>query len=854
MKRALSLFTVLSLAAVLFSCTREEVEFSPRKSVSFQATLTTDAQTRGIPYGSEKGLEETPFTAWAYTYADEASAKALYKAPVKVTFNSSANLWIPTESYVWPYKEGMIDFYAFAPFDAAELDTDSGKLTYTVPESIPEQRGLMVAGPVVRKDNPTADQALVEIAFQHALAGITFKTGKSVKITEVKVSGICDTGVFDMKTMNWESIDKVTGERIYTISEPGTTEKGDFDVFNAEHTLMLLPQTCPEGALLTVSTDSRTVEIPIEGHVWEQGKLTTYILARDDQEYFLTVDPPKDLDYQGGVVTGIVTSYKYPDGGPQVPEDWEIIGFYPTQEDAENQTNELPDMGFIEKFEKGEPDEDGNYPISVEYGPDEPETVVQHFNELINAELAGSPEKGTPENPWNLANPADGGDFNTETANTYIVGAPGWYRIPMVAGNGVKNNVPNPSAYANNAYFDYKDQVIGSPYLQKTSGEAGTPSKAYVVWEDNPLIDVADETDWFITGTDGGACISATGSGDETVYWLNFHISKDNIHQGLANIAVEDENGTVMWSWFIWVTDYTAAADKAVKSHPDYNKTFTLMSRDLGWVEIGTSTTVTWEEDVVYIRIEQKNKLQGKVQIIEVRRPGHEEFSLDLDGFSPFFQFGRKDPLQPGISAGENGSLPTIGRVPKIVNINNKVTVGTVIQNPGTHFGYGVKSPFDWSETANKTDWWWTGNTASGVITAEAVVKTVYDPCPAGYHVPASAAFTGFTRTGRAAEVGEETFVQSAGEVPTKNDFKNGWWFSVDGEAKSDFIFFPSNGYRNSAKGELVNVGKNGYFWTAMPNGEDYARILEFDPENVYPTKNDGRRSRALTVRPAKDE
>lgn len=887
MKRVLSVLAVLSLGAFLFSCAREEMEFAPRKGVTFQATLTTDVQTRGIPYGSENKKElEKPFTVWAYTYAEAGapdSQKQLYDEPVLVEKASSAEIWIPTRNYLWPNKKGMIDFFAFAQDEndgAATLDASNPAaptLTYTVPENVPDQHGLMVAGPVERKDNPSDGESNVELVFKHALAGITFKTSQDVPIKGIKVSGIYDTGVFNMRTMAWESVDKVTEERIYQIENPTTAENG---VFDEEFTLMLLPQTCPEGATLIVTSDKKEVTFNIAGDEWKQGELTTYVLATDGRDYDLEVTPPTGLTFDGkdpetGNPTepepGVIVSFWKDDDGNETPADWTVIGFYPTEEDAQNDTNRYPDgdMGFLTSFEPM--DGNGETPVTVTYEPAEP-YVKDHHNlrDDIDAELASQPEVGTEANPWNLANPEDGSDFNMETANTYIVGAPGWYRIPMVTGNGVKNNLPNTSSYANNAYYDYKDQVILNPYLQKTSSEAGMPTSAFVVWEDSKIMDVVDETEWNIAGANG-ACITATGEGDDTVYWLNFHISKENIRQGLANIAVQDATGTVMWSWLIWVTNYKAENDKVVKSHAQYAKDFTLMSSNLGWVEIGTSTLTAWDEDKVYVRIAQMHEergevLQGEVKIMEIVRPYHEVFCLNLDGYSPYFQFGRKDPLHPGISARESGSLPTYGRLTKYQSSPNKVSVGTAIQNPGIHFSncvaYENLNPFDWNTQPETLDYWWSGNTTKNKITADSVVKTVYDPCQVGYNMPNAATFTGFTQSGKEEPIGEDTYVQAFNEygdtsskTPTEADFSNGWWFSVDGAAKTDYIFFPSSGYRSDETATLVDVNQTGYYWTAVPINDNLAFNLEFQSNYVSPAKyTNGRRARALSVRPVKEE
>lgn len=99
-----------------------------------------------------------------------------------------------------------------------------------------------------------------------------------------------------------------------------------------------------------------------------------------------------------------------------------------------------------------------------------------------------------------MANPIDGGDLNIETANCYVISAPGYYRIPLAYGNGVKastgveglngtsvnkfsylyNGVrPFPAAPAKLAVMehlvDHEDKLITSPYIN----EQMAPSTLY---------------------------------------------------------------------------------------------------------------------------------------------------------------------------------------------------------------------------------------------------------------------------------------------------------------------------------------------------------------------------------------
>ena len=54
-----------------------------------------------------------------------------------------------------------------------------------------------------------------------------------------------------------------------------------------------------------------------------------------------------------------------------------------------------------------------------------------------NKVLQTATEKGAAGNYYNLSN-ANGGDAIQNTANSYLISTPGYYRIPLVYGNAVK--------------------------------------------------------------------------------------------------------------------------------------------------------------------------------------------------------------------------------------------------------------------------------------------------------------------------------------------------------------------------------------------------------------------------------
>ena len=61
------------------------------------------------------------------------------------------------------------------------------------------------------------------------------------------------------------------------------------------------------------------------------------------------------------------------------------------------------------------------------------------------------------------------------------------------------------------------------------------------------------------------------------------------------------------------------------------------------------------------------------------------------------------------------------------------------------------------------------------------VVKTVYDPCPAGFHVPATNAFTGFTPTGESSNIPCVT-----------GGWDDGWHFNNKQTNHDATLYFPA--------------------------------------------------------------
>ena len=122
-----------------------------------------------------------------------------------------------------------------------------------------------------------------------------------------------------------------------------------------------------------------------------------------------------------------------------------------------------------------------------------------------------------------------------------------------------------------------------------------------------------------------------------------------------------------------------------------------------------------------------------------------------------------------------------------------------------------------------------------------ASLKTVNDPCPAGWRVPDGA------KNG----VWSKSIGSSSSFNYTYHGTNEGINFS--GKFGSDqTIWYPASGARYNSDGSLAFVGSNGYYWSASPNGNNgiSAYILFFSSGgNVNPATDGYSSASCFSVR-----
>ena len=148
----------------------------------------------------------------------------------------------------------------------------------------------------------------------------------------------------------------------------------------------------------------------------------------------------------------------------------------------------------------------------------------------------------------------------------------------------------------------------------------------------------------------------------------------------------------------------------------------------------------------------------------------------------------------------------------------------------------------------------WSTDNDTTVPNDEVVIKSVYDPSPVGYSLPASNVFTGFTTTG--GNIGDwpnPLPPEQLAQLNIKGDFDKGYYFYSKPNKQGSTVLFPACGYRHGYySGSLNRVSSVGFYWGTCPIGGSGGLGLDFYSGNVGPLL-DSHRSFGFAVRSAEE-
>lgn len=747
----------------------------------------------------------------------------------------------------WAFSQPYARFFAVYPntesyskMTIGNTETSgSPSVEFEVDPDVKKQKDFMTActGDVhyaTRGVHPTTS-----LDFRHALTGIRFAVGQNLSwnktIDKVEIRNAVMKSKYTLsKDFNgtgaaWDhSADTrgtatLSGVSVSTSESPNTTIMGNA---GDNFTFYMIPQVLT-GKNVKVNvhcTDGTVIDVVLKGE-WKAGTTRTYKLSQTNSNwnYVLTAtDPSRAANYDETTSQAYtITSYRENSGTRQaVP--WKVIGY-----DADND-------GTFTMAEKPAwltalSSESGSGGTSAEAGT---ATLTKDVKDLLkerNDRLKNATAVGSASAPYDLSlHNYQGATTARNTANSYLISAPGHYRIPLVYGNAIKNGATNSNAYETTAtgtyvlqhFKDHNNQNITDPWIEKSNAANAGIDGAKIVW--------ADEQDLVHLSAspikqDGGNA------------YLDFEVKQADIKSGNAVVAVT-KNGTVLWSWHLWFAPKDALDKIKVTNHQNKNYDFT--KEALGWKPIQWSGSTYSSARTVKVKVEQTVANNGTKQeaVINItQNPGNVK-----QGATTLYQFGRKDAF-PGVDASK---LATNSHFTE--NAGDNMSIENGIQHPDRYYAGGS----NWNNNYGYYNLWSADNTVTGgwnVGNDNLVVKTVYDPSPVGFKMPANNAFTGFTADGK--NDGAKN-VDGTDDLQTfSNNFGHNFWTS---SSKTATINFPASGFRFSNGGSLTDVGRSGYYWLAVPGSSSNGCDLLFHSFNVRPLSDDAR-SFGFAVRPVSE-
>ena len=686
-------------------------------------------------------------------------------------------------------------------------------------------------------------QPVTSLDFRHALTGIRFAVGQNLSwnktIDKVELRNVLlkskyvlskqfnGTGAaWDHTGYSMRGNAVLSGVSVSTSASPNTTIMGNA---GDNYTFYMIPQQLT--GLVTAyvhCTDGTTITVPLKGE-WKAGTTRTYKLSQTSStwNYTITATDPSAAAYDQTTTDNYgVTSYRE-DPATHVKQAvaWKVVG-YDANGDGTFSMAEKP--SWLTSLSKTE----GDGGTAADQGT---ATLTKDVTDLLakrNKELKTATALGSAGAPYDLSTKG-GSVANRSTANCYVISAPGHYRIPLVYGNAIENGATNANSYISHAptgtpnesyvlrnFKDHAGANITDPWIEKTNGGANASvDGAEVVWAD-----AADLVHLSSTP------ISHDASGNA---FLDFEVTEHDIQSGNAVVAVK-KGGTIVWSWHLWFAPKDALSTIAVTNHQNVVYNFT--KETLGWKPTQWSGSTYDKARTVKVKVVQTIKNGGVAQetVINItQNPGNVK-----KGATTLYQFGRKDAF-PGVATSDLKA----GGITE--NAGDNMTISNNIQNPDKFYIYGSSL---WTNYGYY-NLWSADNTVTGGYNQgndNPVVKTVYDPCPVGFKMPANNAFTGFTTTGLNSTSQSEMNVDGTDDWQQwTNNFGHNFWTN---SSKTATINFPASGLRLSIVGALNDVGGNGCYWSAVPGDTDNGCLLAFGSGGVGPL-NDSTRTYGFAVR-----
>ena len=406
---------------------------------------------------------------------------------------------------------------------------------------------------------------------------------------------------------------------------------------------------------------------------------------------------------------------------------------------------------------------------------------------------------------------------NKNTANCYVIHNPGTYKFPTVYGNSIKNGTTNTKAYTSTKTGpNILTKFLKADGTEITKPEIDGIANACLIWQDTK--DLISNISY-------------------NANYVSFEVKKETIHNGNAIIAVRNASNEILWSWHIWVTERDLSS---VEVENFQHKPYKFLPVNLGWCGFGNEWYAPRD---VRTRLKQAGGKSAALTFSQKQEVLNNDYDIK-NGNNPYYQWGRKDPMLPGNGIGDTDKTCYTTDTQYAFQHKglNTSDIKEYIRNPHK---FNIKYDMDglyynlWSTDNDRTD------------ANDVVIKSVYDPSPVGYSLPASNAFTGFTTTGQ--NVDNRPNPLTPDKINAKLPFDKGYYFYTKPNKQGTLFWFSASGHRRYDTGSLIYVATDGCYWVAGPYNTNYGRHLDFGSGYVYPLHGTNR-SYGWSVRSAEEK
>ncbi|MBF1616438.1 MAG: hypothetical protein HXO43_08070, partial [Prevotella sp.] len=616
------------------------VKADARTRANIETTIGGDFSSTGIRGVAATSILTTP--EW-FKAAKTKSNGELY-TPIRWSF---AQPWARFFA-VYPSK----DSYSKLTINDMTSTDNAPSVDFTVEPNVRDQKDFMTACTGEVHYATQFEQPTTNLDFRHALTAIRFAVGQNLSwnktIDKVEIRNaimkskyklsneFSGTGAAWDNTGATRGTATLSGLSVNTSSNPNVTIMGNT---GDNFTFYMIPQVLTGNSVVVYVhfTDNTEITATLKGE-WKAGTTRTLKLSETNStwNYVLTpTDPSRAANYDEtqSQAYGITSYREDPVTHQQQAVAWKVVG-YDADGDGTFSMSEKP--AWLTSLSKTE----GDGGTAADQGT---ATLTKDITDLLakrNKALKDATALGSSSAPYDLS--TKGGSVNRSTANSYVISAPGHYRIPLVYGNAIENGNNNPSSYQTSNtgtyilsnFQDHAGHAIDDPWIEKTHGGANANvDGAEVVWAD--AADLVHSPSITHVGGEG---------------FLDFEVTEHDIQSGNAVVAVTKSDGAgskiVLWSWHLWFAPKDALDKIKVTNHQNVNYYFT--KEALGWKPIQWRSSTYTSARTVKVKVEQtvaNNGVKAYTVINITQNPGGVK-----KGATTLYQFGRKDAF-PGVDA-----------------------------------------------------------------------------------------------------------------------------------------------------------------------------------------------------------